>query len=53
MLHGGDNDSTGTIASAWYGVMYGFHGVPENQYAMVEDYEELSLLGEKLWKLIP
>lgn len=31
MLHGGDSDSTGTIAAAWYGAYYGFEGVyPEN-----------------------
>ena len=24
VLHGGDNDSTGTIAGAWFGAMYGF-----------------------------
>jgi len=29
MLHGGDNDSTGTIAGAWYGALYGFRGVSE------------------------
>jgi len=24
ILHGGDNDSTGTIAGAWFGAFYGF-----------------------------
>jgi ADP-ribosylarginine hydrolase len=28
MLHGGDSDSTGTIAAAWFGALYGFKGVP-------------------------
>ena len=32
VLHGGDNDSTGAIACAWFGVLYGFTGVPECNY---------------------
>ena len=32
MLHGGDNDSTGTIAGAWFGAQYGFNGVPKINY---------------------
>ena len=28
MLHGGDNDSTGAIAGAWWGALYGMEGVP-------------------------
>ena len=24
ILHGGDNDTTGTIAGAWFGALYGF-----------------------------
>jgi ADP-ribosylglycohydrolase len=32
MLHGGDNDSTGVMAGAWFGAMYGFRGVSENNY---------------------
>lgn len=27
MLHGGDNDSTGAIAGAWFGAYYGYKGV--------------------------
>jgi ADP-ribosylarginine hydrolase len=27
MLHGGDSDSTGTIAAAWYGALFGFENV--------------------------
>ena len=29
MLHGGDNDSTGAIAGAWWGALHGLSGVPE------------------------
>jgi ADP-ribosylarginine hydrolase len=41
MLHGGDNDSTGTIAGAWYGAMKGFDGVFEKNYMNIEDKELL------------
>lgn len=29
ILHGGDNDSTGTIGGAWFGALYGFQSVPK------------------------
>ena len=32
MFHGGDSDSTGVMAGCWYGAMYGFEGVPEENY---------------------
>jgi len=32
VLHGGDNDSTGAIACAWFGALYAFTGVPECHY---------------------
>lgn len=32
VLHGGDNDSTGAIACAWFGALYGFTGVPRCNY---------------------
>jgi len=32
VLHGGDNDSTGCIAGSWFGAVYGFAGVSENNY---------------------
>jgi ADP-ribosylarginine hydrolase len=35
ILHGGDNDSTGTIAGAWYGALYGLNNVPSKHYAKV------------------
>lgn len=35
VLHRGDNDSTGSIASAWYGALHGFAGVPA-QHLRVE-----------------
>jgi len=30
MLHGGDSDSTGTIAGAWFGAAYGFKDIPSH-----------------------
>lgn len=41
MLHGGDNDSTGTIAGAWYGALKGFDGVYEKNYRHIEDNKKL------------
>jgi ADP-ribosylarginine hydrolase len=35
VLHGGDNDSTGTIAGAWYGALYGFKEVYPINYLSV------------------
>jgi len=32
VLHGGDSDSTGAIACAWFGALYGFAGVPQCNY---------------------
>jgi len=37
VLHGGDNDSTGAIACAWFGALYGFTGVPECNYKVSTD----------------
>lgn len=31
-FHGGDNDSTGTIASCWFGALYGLDGVYERNH---------------------
>jgi ADP-ribosylarginine hydrolase len=35
VLHGGDNDSTGCIAASWFGAMYGFNGVPHQNYKVI------------------
>lgn len=35
-LHGGDSDSTGAIGAAWFGVLYGYNGVPNNHYKGLE-----------------
>ena len=36
MLHGGDNDSTGTIAAAWYAAINGFKDIPSCNYQNIE-----------------
>eukprot|EP00026_Physarum_polycephalum_P012733 Phypoly_transcript_13061.p1 GENE.Phypoly_transcript_13061~~Phypoly_transcript_13061.p1 ORF type:complete len:355 (+),score=56.58 Phypoly_transcript_13061:141-1067(+) len=51
VLHGGDNDSTGCIACAWWGAIYGFKGVPENLYKNVEKREIAEKIGEKLYRI--
>ena len=38
MFHSGDSDSTGVIAAACYGAMYGFKDVPENLYKVRKDF---------------
>jgi ADP-ribosylarginine hydrolase len=50
-LHGGDSDSTGAIGAAWFGVLYGFHGVPEGHYNDIEFKSELEGLAQKLYAL--
>ena len=34
VLHYGDSDSTGVIAGACFGAMYGFEGVPDRNYVV-------------------
>ena len=51
MLHGGDNDSTGVIAGACFGAMYGFQGVPKCNYEHVEYHKRLQEGGHKLYDL--
>ncbi|XP_046549771.1 uncharacterized protein LOC124259643 [Haliotis rubra] len=51
MFHGGDSDSTGTIAACWYGAMYGLEGVPQGNYKNLEYRDRLETLGKKLYNL--
>lgn len=48
-LHGGDNDSTGAIGGAWFGTLYGFHGVPDGHWENLEKKEQLLSLAERLF----
>jgi len=48
MFHGGDSDSTGAIAGAWFGALYGFKDVPKINYQDLEKKDELKKLAQKL-----
>ena len=52
MLHGGDSDSTGIIAAACWGAMYGFGGVPEGHYKNLEYVDRLQLLAKRLYEKV-
>ncbi|XP_077979707.1 ADP-ribosylhydrolase ARH1-like [Glandiceps talaboti] len=51
MFHSGDSDSTGVIGACWWGVLYGFNGVPKNNYTKVEYHDRIEKLAEKLFEL--
>jgi ADP-ribosylarginine hydrolase len=51
MLHGGDNDTTGVIAGACFGALYGFAGVPLCHYEELEYRRKLEKVGEDLLAL--
>uniref|UniRef100_A0A8C8FJG4 ADP-ribosylhydrolase ARH1 n=1 Tax=Oncorhynchus tshawytscha TaxID=74940 RepID=A0A8C8FJG4_ONCTS len=46
-FHGGNSDSTSAIAAAWWGVLFGFRGVPESKYHRLEYRDRLARLGVK------
>jgi ADP-ribosylarginine hydrolase len=50
MLHGGDNDSTGCLAGAFYGALYGFEGVCSNNYATIEYKKRIEKVADKLYE---
>ena len=35
VLHKGDNDSTGCLAAAWFGAIYGLDKTPHNNYEVI------------------
>lgn len=47
-LHFGDNDTTGTIAGAWYGAYYGFKEFGENNIKKIEFYHKLKEISDKI-----
>lgn len=51
MFHAGDSDSTGVIAAAWFGALFGYAGVPECNYSNLEYRKRLEEQGQKLYKL--
>ena len=52
MLHGGDSDSTGTIAAAWFGALYGMKGVPQEHINKMEGRDEALSLGSRLFDMV-
>lgn len=51
ILHGGDNDSTGTICCAWFGAIYGFQNVFKSNYEGIEYRERMDDLGRQLFAI--
>ena len=49
MFHGGDSDSTGVIAGALYGAMFGYHGVPDVNYKELEYIDRLKRVAGQLF----
>jgi len=50
MTHSGDSDTTGSIAGAWFGAVYGFKDVPKTMISNLEFKNELIKLGKDLFK---
>jgi ADP-ribosylarginine hydrolase len=50
MFHGGDSDSTGVMAAAWWGGLYGMKGVPPCNYNKLEYRKKLEKLADALLK---
>ena len=44
MLHGGDNDSTGCIAGAFYGAIHGLQGVSPKNYEVRNHYNQIYVM---------
>lgn len=51
MLHGGDNDSTGAIAAAWWGALHGMRGVPDCHTEHLEYRQRMLDAADALWHL--
>lgn len=52
-LHTGDSDSTAILCCAWYGALFGFHGVPKKHVLQVEYASELVQVADELFELSP
>lgn len=50
MMHMGDTDTTGCIAGALYGAVYGINNIPKNFLEHLERKNDLKELGKKLYK---
>jgi len=47
-LHFGDNDTTGTIAGAWYGALRGFEYINPEKMKQLEFFTELNILSDNI-----
>lgn len=50
MLHAGDTDTTGCIAAAWYGTIYGYNGIPPNMLKYLEYKNDLENVAKKIYE---
>uniref|UniRef100_A0A8C4WYV9 ADP-ribosylhydrolase ARH1 n=2 Tax=Eptatretus burgeri TaxID=7764 RepID=A0A8C4WYV9_EPTBU len=48
-LHGGDSDSTGSLAGCLWGAMYGLKSIPQNHYSSLEYRSRLENVGRGLF----
>jgi len=51
ILHGGDNDSTGVMAGAWFGALYGYETVFPANYEALEYRDRAEALADQLFKM--
>lgn len=49
MFHGGDSDSTGVLAGAWWGAINGVNSVPIGNYEHIEYRKRIEDIAEKLY----
>lgn len=52
VLHGGDNDTTGVMACAWWGALHGFDGVPERIWKNVEYRSLAEVFGRDIYNIV-
>ncbi|KFP32480.1 [Protein ADP-ribosylarginine] hydrolase, partial [Colius striatus] len=50
-FHGGDSDSTATIAACWWGAQHGFRGVHASLYAHLEYRDRLERVAKGLYHI--
>ncbi|NXS13609.1 ADPRH hydrolase, partial [Neodrepanis coruscans] len=50
-FHGGDSDSTAAIAASWWGVIYGFRGVPRSLLTHLEYKDRLEKVAKALYQI--
>ncbi|KAK3579429.1 hypothetical protein CHS0354_028226 [Potamilus streckersoni] len=51
MFYAEDSETTGMLAAGWYGAMFGYQGVPENNYKELMYVDHLKKAGANLYSL--